>query len=272
MTATVIDPYAAQAPASPIHFLYGLNPLSKLAGPIPAMVVLIFVRDLATPLAFLALAYAVILIGARLTARLALVLFVVVPVAIAVIGLSFSLWVDAALVDATVPVLQVGEWALYSGALQLGYATALRLAAIAALALVGGVTTSGPDLVRASIQQLRVPYRIGYTAVAAFRFAPRFSHELEVIRAAHRVRGHHGGRGPFSRIVRAGGYVVPLLAGAIRHAERVALAMDARAFGAYPTRTERHLIPFRRRDVVFVVLLWVASAVLLWLWFPWQLG
>ena len=95
------------------------------------------------------------------------------------------------------------------------------------------------------VQQLRVPYRIGYTALAAFRFVPRFGHELEVIRQAHRVRGAHGGRGPFSAMARWAGYIVPLLAGAIRHAERVALAMDARAFGAYPDRTERHLVPWR---------------------------
>ena len=129
----------------------------------------------------------------------------------------------------------------------------LRLAAIVALALIAGLSTTGPDLVRATVQQLRVPYRIGYTALAAFRFVPRFGHELEVIRQAHRVRGAHGGRGPFSAIARWFGYVVPLMAGAIRHAERVALAMDARAFGAHPDRTERHLVPFRARDTVFIV-------------------
>jgi energy-coupling factor transport system permease protein len=48
--------------------------------------------------------------------------------------------------------------------------------------------------------------------------------------------------------------------------------MEARAFGAYPTRTERYLVPFRARDVVFIALFWVASAALLWYWFPWQLG
>jgi energy-coupling factor transport system permease protein len=117
-----------------------------------------------------------------------------------------------------------------------------------------------------------VPYRIGYTALAAFRFVPRFGHELEVIRQAHRVRGAHGGRGPMAAISRWSGYVVPLLAGAIRHAERVALAMDARAFGAHPDRTERHLVPFRARDVVFIVLFVAASAVIFWLFRPWGLG
>ena len=116
---------------------------------------------------------------------------------------------------------------------------------------------------RSTVQQLRVPYRIGYTALAAFRFVPRFGHELEVIRQAHRVRGAHGGRGPFAAIARWSGYIVPLLAGAIRHAERVALAMDARAFGAYPDRTERHIVPFRVSDVVFIVLFVAASAAIL---------
>ena len=127
------------------------------------------------------------------------------------------------------------------------------------------------DLVRASVQQLRVPYRVGYTALAAFRFVPRFGHELDVIRQAHRVRGSHGGRGPLAALARWWGYIVPLLAGAIRHAERVALAMDARAFGAYPDRTERHLVPWRPRDTTFVVAFWIVSAVLLVIFFPWTL-
>lgn len=271
MSAAVFDPYApAVAPTS--RFLYALNPLAKIAGPAPAMLALIFVRDLATPLSFLALSYALVLIGARFTARLAGLLLLAVPIGVVLIGVGFSVWVDPGGVDGSAEALRIGGWVLYSGALEVGFATALRLAAILSLALIGGLTTTGPDLVRASVQQLRVPYRIGYTALAAYRFVPRFGHELEVIRAAHRVRGHHGGRGPFSRLARAWGYVVPLLAGAIRHAERVALAMDARAFGAYPTRTERHLVPFRARDVVFIVLFWATSAALLWFWFPWQLG
>ena len=269
MTATAFDPYATMTVTSRHQFLYALNPLAKVAGFAPAMIFLVFVRDLATPAAFLLLAYVLLLVGARLTWRL-LLLLAVLPVGMAVIGVSFSLWVDTALVGDTTPVLQIGDWTLYSGALMIGFATALRLGAIISLALIGGLTTSGPDLVRASVQQLRVPYRIGYTALAAFRFVPRFGYELSVIRAAHRVRGHHGGNGPFSRIARGWGYIVPLLAGAIRHAERVALAMDSRAFGAHPTRTERHLVPFRTRDTIFVALSLAASAVILLVFSPWQ--
>jgi energy-coupling factor transport system permease protein len=266
------DPYAQRIEASPVRFLYALNPLAKLAAPLPAMIVLIFVRDAATPAAFLVLAYAVLLVGAKFTRVLAGVLLLALPLGAMAIGFGFSLWTDASRVDDTPVFWQIGGWTLYQGALAIGFATGLRLAAIVALTLIAGLSTTGPDLVRASVQHLRVPYRIGYTALAAFRFVPRFGHELDVIRQAHRVRGSHGGRGPFTAVARWFGYVVPLMAGAIRHAERVALAMDSRAFGAYPDRTERHLVPYRVRDTVFIVLFWAASAAVLWFFFPWGLG
>lgn len=272
MSVSVADPFARALPTSPLRFLYRLNPLAKLAAVIPATVMLVFVRDLVTPLAFLVLAYAVLLVGARLTTRLLAILLLAIPAGIALIGCGFSLWTDASLVDTTPVVLQIGDWRLYAGALAIGFATALRFGAIVALALLAGLTTTGPDLVRSFVQQLRVPYRIGYTALAAFRFVPRFAHELDVIRQAHRVRGAHGGRGPFAAVARWFGYIVPLLAGAIRHAERVALAMDARAFGAHPDRTERYDVPFRARDTVFVLLFWAVSAVALALLFPWDIG
>jgi len=269
VTTITIDPYASIGARG--RFLYGLGPLAKLSAPLPAMVLLVFARDIATPLAFIALAYLVLLTGARLTARLLLLLVVAIPAGALVLGLGMAVWTDASRVDTSVVIVQIGGWTLYGGALFIGLATGVRLAAIISLALIAGLTTSGPDFVRASVQQLRVPYRIGYTALAAFRFVPRFGHELDVIRQAHRVRGAHGGRGPFAALARWWGYIVPLLAGAIRHAERVALAMDARAFGAHPDRTERHLVPWRVRDTVFIALFWLASAGILIRFFPWSL-
>ncbi|UNK70502.1 energy-coupling factor transporter transmembrane component T [Microbacterium sp. H1-D42] len=271
---TPIDPFAAPV-AAPSHFLHHLNPLTKIAAVVPAMVLLVAVRDFATPLAFIALSYVLLLVGARLTRGVAALLFLAVPAGIALLTFGFSIWIDDALVAGTPPVLQIGDWVLYQGAVAIGLATALRLCAILALALIGGLTTSGPDLVRASVQQLRVPYRIGYTALAAYRFVPRFGYELSIIRAAHRVRGHGasgrwGGRGPIASLVRGWGYIVPLLASGIRHAERVALSMDARAFGAHSTRTERHLVPWRVRDTVFLVLMLAASATLFIATWPWQ--
>ena len=263
MSATTIDPYASStAPAG--RFLYRLNPLAKLGAPLPVMILLAFTRDPVTPALFIALAVVVILVGASLTRTVALLLFVALPLIVAIMSFSFGLWTDPSRVDQSVLLFQVGDYRFFLGALLVGLATALRLAALLVLACIGGLTSTGPEFVRAMIQQLHVPYRIGYTALAAYRFVPRFGHELEVIRSAHRVRGMAEGRGPIAAVRRAAGTVVPLLAGAIRHAERVALAMDSRAFGAHPQRTERTRIPFRTRDWCFMVAFWLVSAALVW--------
>jgi energy-coupling factor transport system permease protein len=258
----IVDPYAS-ATAPPRFFLHRLNPLSKLAAPLPFMAWLLVVRDVWTPLLFLIFAIVTILIGARLTLRQMALLVAGLPVLVVVLSFSFGLWTDASRVDTTPLIFQLGEYRFFQGAWLIGLATALRLGAVLALALIPGLTTTGPEVVRASVQHLRVPYRVGYTALAAYRFVPRFRHDLDLIRQAHRVRGVAGGRGPIAGIRRSFGYVVPLLAGAIRHAERVSFAMDSRAFGAHPTRTERHLVPLRIRDAAFVGVFWLVGAGLL---------
>lgn len=210
-----------------------IDALALLAAVLPAMIGLIFTRDVVTPAIAIAASYAVVLAGAPKTRALARWLALILPVMAVAIGAGFSLWSD-------VPT---------------GAATGLRLTALLTLALVPGLSTHGTAFVRAAVAHLRVPYRIGYAALASVRFIPRFRHELGVIRAAHRVRGTGGS--PLTRWLTA---LVPLLASAIRHAERVALAMDARAFGAYPTRTERNPPRWRTRDTVAVAIGWAATA------------
>ncbi|WP_395245407.1 energy-coupling factor transporter transmembrane component T family protein [Agromyces sp. MMS24-K17] len=262
-----IDPFAEQqAPAW--RFLHGLNPLAKLFAPLPVMLVLVFTRGLAVPIVVIVLGVVLLLVGAHLRARAAALLVAGLPVAVALLGVSFGIWTDPERLapspaDAVV-LWSIGDWEFTLAMYLVGLATALRIAALLVLSLVAGLTSTGPELVRALVQNLRVPYRIGYTALAALRFVPRFGHELEVIRAAHRVRGTDHGRGPIAAVRRMLSTAIPLLASAIRHAERVALAMDARAFGAHPTRTERTISRWRVRDTVFVALFWATAAAVFW--------
>ncbi|WP_105567528.1 ATP-binding cassette domain-containing protein [Microbacterium halophytorum] len=223
---------AAAAKRSPLE---RLDPLALLIAVLPAMIGLIFTRDVLTPALALGAAYAVVLAGAPKTRATAVWLCGVLPVMAAAIAAGFTLWSDPA----------------------TGLATGLRLTGLLALALIPGLSMEGTAFVRSAVAHLQVPYRIGYAALAAYRFVPRFRGELDVIRAAHRVRGT--GRNPISRAFTA---VVPLMASAIRHAERVALAMDARAFGAYPTRTERNPPRWRRRDTAAVAVGAAAAAAL----------
>lgn len=253
------DPYGA-APVPRGRFLHHLNPLAKVAAVVPAWVALLFTRDIVTPLVFVIVAVLVVLVGARLRASTVTGLLVALPAIVLVMAFSFGLWTDASRVADQRILFSVGAFHYTAGAFAVGLATSLRLAALVTLALVGGLTTTGPDLARALVAQLRVPYRIGYTAIAAYRFLPRFGSELTLIRQAQRVRGVASGWGPVAAVRRALSAVVPLLASSIRHAERMALAMESRAFGAHPTRTERAPSRWRVRDTVFVVLGFAVTA------------
>ncbi|WP_454042754.1 energy-coupling factor transporter transmembrane component T [Cellulosimicrobium sp. Marseille-Q8652] len=247
--------------AGPARDLRTYDPLVTAFGPLPVVVYVFTTRDVLTPALIGLAALAVILLMARPPRRVVAALLLGLPALAAVMTVSFGVLTDPASVDGTTLLLTLGPFELWSGALATGLATSLRTCALLLLVLVGGLSTTGQDVVRAMVQQLRVPYRVGYAALAALRFVPRFGHELEVIRAAHRVRGVDHGTGPLAGARRQLGYAVPLLAGGIRHGERVSLAMEARAFGAHPTRTERVVVPFRGRDVVFLLATWSLPAV-----------
>jgi energy-coupling factor transporter transmembrane protein EcfT len=103
------------------------------------------------------------------------------------------------------------------------------------------LTTDSTRLVDALVQQARVSPRFAYGALAAYQAAPRFGEDLTTLRQARRLRGLRGGWHP--RLL------VGLLVLAIRHGDRVALAMDARAFGSGP-RTRYREVRWGPLDVV----------------------
>lgn len=243
-------------------FLHRLNPLAKVAAPLPAVALLFFVRDMAIPIGLGLLALTTLCVGARPRPPMALTLVLGTPALIALLTVSVGVWTDPAGVADTPILVRIGDISVREGALLVGFLAALRMVAILLSMLLLAAGTDGPELVRALVAQLRVPYRFGYAALAAFHFVPRFKYELDLIRQAHRVRGTGSGCGPVAAARRGWGYLIPLLAGAIRHAERVALAMDARAFGAYPIRTERDPSRWRASDSAFVLLYWAVAGVI----------
>lgn len=264
MSAVMLDPFVRKDHGA-VRFLHRLNPLALIVAVLPVTIAVVAMRELSAPLTVLVLATAVTAVGAHVPAEQRAMVFLAPSAFIVVASITFAVTAQQARYADTAVLLTVGDWRLHAGAWLDGLGTALRLGTLAALALLVGVAAGAADVVRAMVQHLRVPYRIGVTAMVAFRFVPRFRDDLAVIRAAHRVRGLGGGRGPVGALRRWAGWVVPLLAGAIRHAERVALAMDARAFGAHPTRTERFPVPLRPRDAVAVAVAWaVTAAVILW--------
>lgn len=243
-------------------FLHRLNPLSKALAALPVLTFVALTTDPWTPLAFILLTVWIVCALGRIPLRR--LLRILAPPAALMIGfvLIYPLVVRRELVQHTPLLFSLGPIQVYQGGLRFGVATALRVFCLITLSLPFSLTTDASDFIRALVQQWKLPYRVGYSAMAAFRFVPMLQTELSVIQAAHRVRGisDKGGlRAQYDRLRR---YAVPLLATAIRQAERTALAMDGRAFGAFETRTYFKRMTFAPRDAGFVLGFWLACALI----------
>ena len=243
-------------------FLHRLNPLSKVLATLPVLAFVALTTDPWTPLAIIGLNILVILVLGRIP--LGRVLRILAPLSLLMLGflIVYPLVVRRELVQDTPLLFSLGPIQIYQGGLRFGIATALRVFCLISLSLPFSLTTDSSDFIRALVQQWNLPYRVGYSAMAAFRFVPMLQTELSLIQAAHRVRGisNKGGlRAQYDRLKR---YAVPLLATAIRQAERTALAMDGRAFGAFETRTYFKRMAFTPRDAAFVLGFWLACALI----------
>jgi energy-coupling factor transport system permease protein len=241
-------------------FLHRLNPLSKFIIALLLFAFMLLTTDPWTPLAFIIFTIALLLLAGGIPwQRLLRVMGPMLAIALTFLVL-YPFLVRESLVHNTPLLFQLGPIHIYQGGIDYGVAIALRVLALLTLSLPFSLTTDSADFIRALVQQWRLPYRIGYSTLAAFRFVPMLQGELAVIGAAHRVRGVNGAygwRGAYERIRR---YAVPLLATAIRQAERTALAMDGRAFGAFPERSYFRRMRFGAADWLFIMGALAASA------------
>lgn len=156
--------------------------------------------------------------------------------------------------------VQSGPTLVAVGPLRIGAETAVtgaglavRLAAIALVGLLATATSDPTDLADGLVQQLRVSPRFAIGSLAALRLLPRFAREWQQIALARRARGLDAGRNPVAAIRIFAGQLLTLLVAAIRRGTRMALAMEARGFGARPCRTTARPRPMRIGDWAWIV-------------------
>ena len=234
-------------------FLHRLNPLTKLLLSVPVAVLVALIDEPLTPTV-------IALVALLATRTLGHVPWATLlrPLGFTVV-LSLGMFWTGALFYAGpgsepgAPDLQLGPVRVSVAGLVYGLTVAARLWAIFATSMLFVLTTDPVAFVLALIQQGKLSDRIGYGVFAAYRFVPLVEEELANVRAAHRVRDVEGRRGLFGRLRAAFGYAIPLLAIAVRRGERVALAMDSRAFGALPQRTYYRTTSLGRSDALFAV-------------------
>jgi energy-coupling factor transport system permease protein len=105
-----------------------------------------------------------------------------------------------------------------------------RIVSIVSVGAVFALTTDATRLVDSLVQLAGVSPRFAYGLLAAYQAVPRLAEDLWTLRSARRLRGL---REWDPRLL------VGLLVRAIRHADQLSIAMDARGFASGPRSTYR---------------------------------
>jgi energy-coupling factor transport system permease protein len=246
-------------------WLHRLDPRVKLLFALLATPALLLIESLPLFLLFLLLCHLLLLSARAPLARIGWAWRLMLPVTV-LIPLLWPLF-------STTPgplLLQVGPVVVTWTDVWWGLAMAARVNALAFAFFVWLFTTDETDMVLGFVH-LGLPYDWGLTVAIALRYIPTLQGAFEQVMEAQRARGLVVPRANPVRAARA--YVptlVPTLILALRTADRVSLALEARAFGAPGrVRTQRRQLRFRLEDaaalfVVVVVLVGLMAARLAW--------
>ncbi|MBS1252842.1 MAG: Energy-coupling factor transporter transmembrane protein EcfT [Anaerolineales bacterium] len=227
-------------------WLHRIDPRVKLAFAVGGMVTLLSLGNLPLFVAFLAVCHVVLLSAGVPVGRLAWAWRLMLPVTF----LIPILWPVFSTVGASV-LFELGPVTVTALDVWQALAMAARVDAMAFAFFVWLFTTDQTSMIMGLVG-LGVPYQWGLMMAIALRYVPTLYESFQRVMDAQRARGLVIARW---NPVRAGRAYVPalvaMLIGSLRAAERLAWAMEARAFGAAGReRTVRRQLHFRPVDGV----------------------
>jgi energy-coupling factor transport system permease protein len=159
------------------------------------------------------------------------------------------------------PLFTLFGQTLTSDGLLFGLAMGLRVALMVTAAGVWMMTTS-PQRLTVGLLHLGLPYKAGVAMTAAIRFVPLLNAERATIAEAQQARALDLRKGnPLRRAIKSVAIIGPLFIRAIDVAQGLALAMDARGFGARDNRTSIIELRLTRTDRLIMLALLGASVV-----------
>ena len=112
-----------------------------------------------------------------------------------------------------------------------GFGRGIKLAELLAASVLFLSTTKIEEFTY-GLQRMRVPYRVSFAISLSFRLVPLFIDSAVTIVDAQRLRGYDFNQGgPIERVRRYVPVVIPVFMGALRKANNMAMALEARGFG-----------------------------------------
>lgn len=211
-------------------FLHRLHPLTKAAWLLFGTVAVFVVGSpwaVVGAVALLLLGFAVA--GVRLSRIRGTRLFVGTAL---LLGLLQVLFVREGAVLA-----EIGPLAVTAGGLRAGVYVAGRFLSVVLLSYLFVLSTEPNDLAYA-LMRAGLPYRYGFALITALRLVPTFEQEGRIVYNAQLARGvRYDVRSPRRFLTLARQFVLPLLVSALGKVDALAVSMEGRCFGKYPTRT-----------------------------------
>lgn len=241
-------------------FLQQVNPVLKLLSLLLVIAVMVAVFDPWTPFAVVILTIALL----RWLGGIPLKVIGLFLLPFSLFAVSF-VWINVLFPKerGTVILFQLWFIPVTLENAMTGIALGLRSLVYALWSLLFVLTTEPTKLMLGLVQHCKLHPRFGYGMMAAYRFIPLFRQELNQIRAAHQIRGMGEGKSLRGRWGQLKRYAIPLLAGAIRKAERVAIAMESKGFNGSRERSYYRQIAWTGYDLLYGVLLLIIVASIL---------
>ncbi|RLL43593.1 energy-coupling factor transporter transmembrane protein EcfT [Oceanobacillus piezotolerans] len=239
-------------------FLQQLNPSLK------ALTIMVFIIFLATifepitPLLFLIWTVLITFLFGKVSWKKYLLYFS--PFFIFALGM---LWTSIAFADPPInpdEAINILSWSLPTENVLTALALALRVLNVAALSLLFVFTTNIVHFILSMMQQLKLPPRIAYAVLAGYRFLPMIRDELKIIHDAHLIRGVNQAKTPKEKMQNYKRYAIPLLASAIRKAERTAIAMESKGFTGDKNRSFYRQFTIGKLDFIFPLIMLIGFA------------
>lgn len=238
-------------------FLTRVTPAARLAAGMTWLIAAIVTLDPVVPIRLVIAATVALALWSglplhRVPARLA-------PLGFAILSLTvFSILLSSANADRSLAaVLEFGPVRITAPAISAGLAIGLRVVVIGLTTLLVFGPSDPTRMADSLVQQWHVPDRFAYGTLGALRVAPFMADDWTLISASRRLRGIQP-RGVPGRIRDAGDRLVIMLVAAVRRAERLALAMDARGFDSGIKRSHFRELRVGWRDWLTIT---VAAAV-----------
>lgn len=232
--------------------LTGVNPVAKLAAALVIAVGLVLSVDWVSASTALILEM-VLLLVLRVPLRTLFTRAAMVTLAAALTAVTILLYGESrGTVHWHFLLITVSD-----GSITLAVATFLRVLAIALPSVLLFADTEPTELADGLGQVLRLPARFVLGALAGVRLVGLLGQDWRYLGYARRARGV----ADQGRVKRAAGQAFALLVSAIRRGSTLATAMEARGFGAHPTRTWARPSPFGRREVALICAAFVIVAV-----------